>query len=131
MIICYNKSILPKTNSCISNTCSSSGSDVSSSTSNAPASNDIGSFDLNAVWSCPFHCGRVEGHDGKRSIISPSDSSSVSESSADSVEFLLGFRPANNERSELENDRMCDLVRACDRVRGLEKRLEDDEEVPE
>ncbi len=78
-----------------------------------------------------FHCGRVEGQDGKRSIISPSDSSSVSESSADSVEFLLGFRPANNEHSELENDRMCDLVRACDRSRGLEKRPEDDEEVPE
>ncbi|KAF8886838.1 hypothetical protein CPB85DRAFT_1258418 [Mucidula mucida] len=81
--------------------------------------------------SCPFHCGRVEGQEGKRSRISPSDSSSVSESSDDSVVLALDFRLANNERSELGNDRMCDLVWECDSGSGVDRRQEDDEELPE
>ncbi len=82
--------------------------------------------------SCPFHCGRVEGQDGKRSRISSSESSSDSSSSDDTTTvFVFDFRPANNERSELENDRVCDLVWECEGVHGLEWRLEDDEELPE
>ncbi len=49
ILICYNKSIVPRTKSCISNICSSSESDVSSSTLNALTGNGNGSFDLGRV----------------------------------------------------------------------------------
>ncbi|KAF8899984.1 hypothetical protein CPB85DRAFT_183984 [Mucidula mucida] len=48
-LISYNESILPKTNSYISNICSSSGSDVSSLSSNEVAGDGIESSDLNTV----------------------------------------------------------------------------------
>ncbi len=68
-------------------------------------------------------------------MISSSDSSSVS-SSSDNIAtvFVFDFRPANSERSErseFENDRMCDLVWECERGPGLDTELEDDEELPE
>ncbi len=56
---------------------------------------------------------------------------SLSSSDDTTTVFVFDFRPVNNERSGLENNRVCDLVWECERGPGLDTELEDDEELPE